>query len=523
MKKALPLLLALLAAALPAVPASALSAADDSRPVSRGFLFSAYFTFLVPGELPLSDRPALAFPDAGTGAVADALAKAVRFSLLPNAAVAVRPDAPATDRDLAALLKAHWGASAPSGTGALTLGELRNALQSLSRLGSVAALRSVTGLLSQTIVLDAGAGSAASAGGSDLEKSPLFPILTEEFRRLREGHYDGKSFTDQQLVHGAARGMMGATGDKWGAFFPPEENQSFQDELSGTLEGIGAYVDMPKPGELVIVAPISGSPAEKAGLAAGDRVMRVDGKEIGEKVGAATAVSWIKGPAGTQVELEILRGAATLKYKVTRAKITIPFVEDRKLDAKSYYVKITSYGVGSGKAFAAAMARAAESGAGRIVIDLRNNPGGLVDEAAQMLSLFVPKGEPTIVFRSRTGEEKSFSDGPGDAGIGTKFDAVIVTNAGTASAAEIFAGTLKDYFPKSVKLVGEKSYGKGSVQTQSPFADGSNMKFTAAKWFTGKSATAVDGVGISPDVPCETGKSADGGDPALDRAREIQF
>ncbi len=164
-----------------------------------------------------------------------------------------------------------------------------------------------------------------------------FAILNDVFTKLKSNAYSSDSFKDETLIQGAIKGMADATGDKHTAYFPPVESKNFQESLGGEFEGIGAYVDMPKPGELHIVAPISGTPSEKAGLMGGDIVTKIDNTEITDKVTLDMAVGLIKGPVGK-------RAGQELDFSIMRAKITVNYVEQKKLDTGEQYVKITTFG-----------------------------------------------------------------------------------------------------------------------------------------------------------------------------------
>lgn len=347
-----------------------------------------------------------------------------------------------------------------------------------------------------------------------------YGLLDDAYLRLKNEFYDASKAESEDLVRGAIAGMAEATGDKHTVYFPPTESKAFQDELSGEFEGIGAYVDMQTPGVLKVVSPISGSPAEAVGLKGGDVIVKIDSLDVDETVSLDYAVSKIKGPSGTSVVLRVKRGEETLTITVKRAKITVNYVEFKKLPSGVPYVKITMFGEGALKGFADAAAWIAKNGSDtdKLVIDLRNDPGGSLEEVAGMLSYFVPKGEPVVKIRYRDAKSQIVSAGAADSLSGRKI--AILVNGGSASASEIMAGTIKDYLPKTV-IVGEKTYGKGSVQNFVPYADGSSIKYTVAKWFTGKTETGIDGTGISPDIEVKTETGAvETGDRALEKAEE---
>ncbi|MFA6090926.1 MAG: S41 family peptidase [Candidatus Gracilibacteria bacterium] len=327
-----------------------------------------------------------------------------------------------------------------------------------------------------------------------------FAILNDIYEKLKYNHYDSQKLQDDVLIQGAAKGMADASGDKYTAYFPPVESKNFQDELSGEFEGIGAYIDMPKPGELHIISPMSGTPAEKSGLKGGDVITKINDGLVTETTTLQEAINNIKGPRGTTVKLHVKRGTEELDFTITRAKITINYVEYKKLINGDQYIKITTFGAGVNDAFTQALtAISKDSGNEKLIIDLRNNPGGSLDEVARMLNFFVPKGQSTVHIKYKNTVSEIQSEGQDIINL-TRRKIVILINGGSASASEIMAGTIKDYLGDNIRIIGEKSYGKGSVQSLDGYVDGSSFKYTIAKWFTGKTQTGIDGVGIKPDL-----------------------
>lgn len=329
-------------------------------------------------------------------------------------------------------------------------------------------------------------------------------ILFDVFNTLKNSHYDKSELTDEILVEGAIKWMTESLDDRYTTYFPPVESETFLNGLDGEFEGIWAYVDMPTPGEMIIVTPIVGSPAEKAGLKGGDRVTHVDGKEITTDNSLREVITWIKGPAGSKVLLTIQRDnvSAPLEIEVTRAKIVIKDVEYKLLDAETFYVQMKNFWIHSDTEFQEMLSELAEKkSVKKIIFDLRNNPGGYLEKVSNILSHAVPKGEATaIVSNGKTDlEYKSL----GLEGVDfSKYKLIFLQNSGTASASEIMIGTMKDYYPNSI-IIGEQSFGKGSVQSLKSYRDGSTLKYTSAKWFTGKNRNGIDGTGITPDVQLE--------------------
>ncbi|MDD2516187.1 MAG: S41 family peptidase [Candidatus Gracilibacteria bacterium] len=361
----------------------------------------------------------------------------------------------------------------------------------------------------------------------EIEGTNNFFILNDVYYKLKNYHYNSANFSENELIDGAIKGMTEATKDKYTTYFPPVDSKSFQDSLKEDYEGIGAYVDMEKPGLFKIVSPIAGSPAEEAGLKGGDIVLQIDDLLVTEKVTLDQAVAKIKGLAGTQVKLKIQRGDQAFDISVTRKLITMKFVDYKQLDNGDFYIKLRIFGAGINKAFEGAITNLKSNTGfnGKIIIDLRNNPGGQLDEVAAMLDKFVPKGKSTVNIKYKDQQEEDINSNGSDLYDFSNKKIVVLVNKGSASASEIMAGTMRDYLGNNIKIIGETTYGKGSVQNLDLYSDTSSFKYTIAKWFTGKTKTGIDGIGIKPDteVKLDEEKVKTGIDNQLDYAKNLSF
>ena len=329
-------------------------------------------------------------------------------------------------------------------------------------------------------------------------------ILFDVFKTLKKSHYDKDELSNNKLVEWAIKGMTDSVWDRYTTYFPPVESEDFFEGLEGEFEWIGAYVDMPAPGEMIIISPIVWSPAEKSGLQWGDRITHVDGIKISADNSLREVISWIKGPAGTEVILTIERKGKNNPFdvSVTRDKIIIKDVEHKLIDSETFYIQIKNFWNRADSEFKTALEALQEKeSVKKIIFDLRNNPGGYLWEVSTILSYAVPKGEATAIvstgnddlaYRSLGYEIVDFSD----------YEMIFLQNGGTASASEIMIGTMKDYYPES-KIIWVQSFWKGSVQSLKAYKDGSTLKYTTAKWFTGKNRVGIDGVGITPDTVLE--------------------
>jgi carboxyl-terminal processing protease len=298
-------------------------------------------------------------------------------------------------------------------------------------------------------------------------------------------------------MQGAIRGMMEALGDKHSSYMDPITYQQANSELSGSYEGIGAYVDV--GGDfLTITNPIPGSPAEKAGLKPGDQIIKVNGEDM-TGVDPEAARRKVIGPAGTSVHLTIARPgqAQPIEVDVKREKIVVKSATGKMLDGGIAYIHITTFGDQTAEELKQALQDVMAQKPKGIILDLRYNGGGYLETAIDVASQFLDDG-PVLYEQYGDGQKKSYDVVPGGLATDTKVPMVILINEWSASASEIVAGALQD--AGRAKLVGVTSYGKGSVQNWVPLQDNQGaVRVTIAKWLT-PGGRAIDGVGLTPDV-----------------------
>lgn len=318
-----------------------------------------------------------------------------------------------------------------------------------------------------------------------------------------------------KMFYGAIEGITASLGDPYSVFFEPQVAEEFKSDLAGQFEGIGAEIGI-KDNNLIIVAPLADSPAEKAGLLAGDKILSIDGKDT-QGMALDAAVKMIRGKQGTKVKLLVARdGIKTAKeYEITRDKIIIKSIQWR-MEGDIAYIKVLQFGDETARDFDSIVGKVVLKNPKGIILDLRNNPGGYLDAAIKMAGEWVP--DDNVVFERFKGKDEGFkANGKGRL---KDFKTVVLINKGSASASEIVSGALKDY--EKATIVGEKSFGKGSVQDYNEFSDGSALKLTIALWLTPK-GTSINGQGIEPNVPVaiteEEIKASK--DPQLDKAKEL--
>lgn len=304
--------------------------------------------------------------------------------------------------------------------------------------------------------------------------------------------YDGELNADQ-LMDGLKQGLAKASGDPYTEYFNKKDAGQFNDELNGSFTGIGAELSKNAADNVEIISPIAGYPAEKAGLRAKDVIAEIDGKPA-TGLTVTEAVTKIRGEAGSKVKLTIVRGGKEkLDFEITRAQITIASVKSEIVDGIGI-MTISRFGSDTVQLATKAANEFKQANVRGVVLDMRGNPGGLLDAAVGVSSLWLDRNQ-TVLQEKRDGKVIKTFNSNGTAtlkGIKT----VVLVNEGSASASEITAGALQD--DKAAIIMGEKSYGKGSVQQIMPLADGAMLKVTSAHWFT-PSGKGIDKKGIEPD------------------------
>ena len=347
-----------------------------------------------------------------------------------------------------------------------------------------------------------------AAATSESKAVPLGEIrrFVTTYEAVKNAYVEPK--TDAQLMHSAVRGLL-LDLDPHSVYFDHDDAERFDEDAEGQYEGLGIQVQQQPNATLKIVAPMDGSPALKAGLKSGDLITAIDGKPVDRDNGNRQ----LRGKAGTSVRLTIRRKgvAKAFDVKVTRAKIVVPSVEAKMLEPGFATVRVSGFQANTATEFEQAIAKLKQQSGGKLrglIIDLRSNPGGLLNAAVQMADDVVNSGTIVSTRGRQKGGDTVYNATPGDLLDGAPI--VVLVDAGSASASEVLAGALKDL--KRARIVGSRTFGKGSVQSLLPLDNGDAVKLTTARYYT-PSGKSIQGVGIKPDVIVRAdGKQASAGD-----------
>lgn len=344
-----------------------------------------------------------------------------------------------------------------------------------------------------------------------------FDVFWETWRIIKDSHLHAADFTNKDFVYGAASGLVGALKDPHSVFFNPPDSKKFSEDLSGSFGGIGAEIGF-KNDQLTIVAPLKDSPAEKAGLRSGDKIVEINASST-INLNINEAVKLIRGPKGTQVNLTINRNGAEkpIKVNIVRDTINVPVIELKMKDNNIAHLQLFTFNEQSPVLVAEKLEEIKRSGTKGLILDLRNNPGGFLDSAVQIAGLFLEPNTDVVFEEFRSGNREVFKTS--GTNIIKNMPMVILINGGSASASEILAGAIRDHL--GVKLIGEKSFGKGTVQELKNLHDGSTIKITIAHWILPK-GQQIDKNGLEPDIAVKPTEEEleQKKDPQLDKAVE---
>ncbi|MBI2054340.1 MAG: S41 family peptidase [Candidatus Staskawiczbacteria bacterium] len=346
-----------------------------------------------------------------------------------------------------------------------------------------------------------------------------FSLFWDSYNKLKKNFVNPEAIDVKKIVYGAISGMTKTLGDPYTDFFDPTEAEKFFQDLSGSFEGIGVEIGL-KNNRPTVISPLEGTPGKKAGLKPGDVILEINEKSTYDMT-VEEAVSLIRGPKGTDVVLTVFRQEwdRPREIKITRDVIKIPAMVWELKEGDTAYIKIYQFDNVLAQDFRKAAFQILNSQAKRIILDLRNNPGGYLEVSQDIAGWFLEKGTIVTIEDFGQGEEQKTFKAEGSA-VFMDYPTVVLINGGTASASEILAGALRDN--RNVKLIGDKSFGKGSVQEIINLMDGSFLKITIAKWLTPKGQSISD-LGLEPDIKVEISDEdiEQDKDPQLQKALEI--
>jgi len=346
-----------------------------------------------------------------------------------------------------------------------------------------------------------------------------FSLFWEAYHKLQEHFFNPSKIENQSIIYGAIKGMAESVGDSYTTFFSPQEAKKFFQDMSGSFEGIGAEIGIRKK-MLTIISPIKNTPAEKAGLKSGDIILKIDDKETFNMT-IEEAVNLIRGPKGTTVTLTISRDEWVVpkEIKITRDIINIPSLEWSIKRGEIAYIQIYQFNEPLIGDFKRTVSQILQHPIKGIILDLRNNPGGYLDTALEIAGWFLKEGD-IITIEDFGGKRENIVYKNKKNGLLSQYPLVILINEGSASGSEILAGALRDN--RNIKLIGTKTFGKGSVQELVKLRDNSFLKITIAHWLTPKGQIISD-IGLEPDIKIERTEEdiKENKDPQLETALEI--
>lgn len=359
----------------------------------------------------------------------------------------------------------------------------------------------------------------SQSASSTIDMAPFWATWKILDQKFVYTHKDAKKISAQDKLWGAIQGITDSYGDPYTVFMPPEESKSFESDISGNFEGVGMELAV-KDKKIVVVAPLKGTPAYKAGVMKGDVLLSINGTST-SGMSVDGAVKLIRGKAGTVVTISFGRLGATLpvEIKITRGIIDVPTAET-EIKGDVFVIKLYNFYALSSDKFRSAIREFVQSGKDKLILDLRGNPGGYLQSAVDMASWFLPLGKTVVRENFGPNIEEQVYRSKGYNIFTDKLKMIILADSGSASASEILSGALQEH--KIAQIVGTKTFGKGSVQELIKITPDTSLKVTVARWLTPNGISISDG-GLTPDYKVEMTEQdlKDNKDPQMDKALEI--
>lgn len=343
-------------------------------------------------------------------------------------------------------------------------------------------------------------------------------LTLSRIRTMLDKNYIG-TLNDKEMIEGAIKGYVAGVGDQYTEYYTKEEMQNKMDEVNGNYVGIGIYMIVDSSsGTILVTEPMEGSPAEKAGIKTGDFIVNVEGEDVTVE-NVSNMSNKIKGKEGTKVKLKVRRGEKTIDFEVERKKIIISHIKARVIENDIGYIDIVDFDGGTAEEFKTKYEELSKKGIKSLIIDIRSNGGGIVDESLEILDMLLEK-DSTLLITVNKNQEEEITKAKKKQEI--KVPVIVLTNSYSASASEILAGALKDN--GRAKIVGTKTYGKGVIQTLRTLSDGSGLKMTTEEYYT-PNKNKINKIGIEPDyevnLPENIKELTDENDTQLKKAIEL--
>jgi len=369
------------------------------------------------------------------------------------------------------------------------------------------AILAITGLLVDKEIL------LGKVSDGDSEHYSKIKTFTETLSIIKQNYVE--EIDDKELINGAIKGMLNQL-DPHSSFMPPEAFKEMQIDTKGEFSGLGIQISV-KDKMLTVIAPIEDTPAYKAGIKAGDTILKIDGEST-KDLSLQDAVNKLRGTKGTSVTITIFREGweKPKDFIIVREVIQIKSVKYKTLEDKIGYVKLTQFQQRTSEDLENALEALEKDRINSLILDLRNNPGGLLNGAVEVTSQFLPEGKLVVYIKGRSGEQQDFNTNNSKT---TDYPMIVLVNEGSASASEIVAGALQDW--GRAVVLGMQTFGKGSVQTVIPLSDGSALRLTTARYYTPK-GRSIQSTGITPDIIIKTEVKENGKSHPVIREKDLK-